>query len=385
MTFSQMAKTLVLCSVVLPACSSIHSEKIFQTEPDDWQMYGGGIGRTNSALKTISPPLTKLWEYNTGAGVSAYSGAIADSTFFVGTLIGEVHLIDIVTGKGIGSTDFGASIIGAPAVDKEIIYIPLSNSEIGLVAHNVRLAKNEWQVTLGSIESSPLLIGDKLLVTTLRGKLICLNKITGEQLWMFAVPPGNRMNMIHSSPATDGSLVFFGSDDGTLYAVDINDGKLRWKASMEGALMSSPSVSGGKVYIGSTGEWYRAFNAADGKIAWEKSLGANIAASQAVDDRHVYIGTTGRVFYCLNKDDGSVVWKYTANSLFNAAPFVAGEIVYIGCADKTLYAFRANTGELLWQLKTDGRIKTMPVAWKQFLIVMSEDDAVLGLTTENSK
>ena len=88
---------------------------------------------------------------------------------------------------------------------------------------------------------------------------------------------------------------------------------------------------------------------------------------------------TGHVFYCLNKDDGSVVWKYTAETLFNATPLVVGDIVYAGCADKMLYAFQSNTGQLVWQFKMNGRIKTMPVAWRGYLIVMSEDDVVVGL------
>jgi eukaryotic-like serine/threonine-protein kinase len=46
-------------------------------------------------------------------------------------------------------------------------------------------------------------------------------------------------------------VVYFGSGDKHLYAVDTNTGQERWKFKTEDGISSSPAVSGGVVYFGS--------------------------------------------------------------------------------------------------------------------------------------
>jgi outer membrane protein assembly factor BamB len=375
----------LICIIMLASCSYIQIEKTFHVRADDWQMYGGGENRSNVAQNKIQPPLTKLWEYNAGGGFSGYSVAIVDSTLFIGTLIGEVHLINLATGEKLGTTDFGTAIIGTPIPDEDVLYVPLAHDEMSIVAYNVRSGKNEWQQKMGDIETSPLLRDGKLFVTTLGGKLVCLNKTNGENVWTFTVPATGHSSMIHSSPASDGHAVFFGADNGSLYAVDINDGKLLWQTKTGGAVIASPSVIGGKVFFGSLDQTFYACDANTGTPVWKRALDASVVTAQAIDQQHVFVGTTGGSFYCMNKDDGTIVWKYTAKSVFNAAPIVTGDVVYAGCTDRTLYAFQANTGEVLWKLETEGRIKTMPVAWKEYLVVLTEDDVVMAFRPEGSK
>src|SRR5215213_4361049 len=54
-----------------------------------------------------------------------------------------------------------------------------------------------------------------------------------------------------SSPVVSGDMVFVGSTDGQLYAIDKTNGTQRWKFATQGPIASSPAVSGGLVYISS--------------------------------------------------------------------------------------------------------------------------------------
>ncbi|MDT9191305.1 MAG: PQQ-binding-like beta-propeller repeat protein, partial [Limnospira sp. PMC 894.15] len=65
-------------------------------------------------------------------------------------------------------------------------------------------------------------------------------------MWKFRTEDG-----IFSSPAVSGGVVYFGSYDNHLYAVDANTGQERWKFKTESVIFSSPAVSGGVVYFGS--------------------------------------------------------------------------------------------------------------------------------------
>jgi hypothetical protein len=60
---------------------------------------------------------------------------------------------------------------------------------------------------------------------------------------------------VRSSPtlSSDGSVVYVGSDDYSLYAINTNDGSKRWAFQTEGDVRTSPTLSsdGSVVYVGS--------------------------------------------------------------------------------------------------------------------------------------
>jgi outer membrane protein assembly factor BamB len=56
---------------------------------------------------------------------------------------------------------------------------------------------------------------------------------------------------VQSSPAKAGSVIYAGSNDGSLYAVDADTGELKWKFETGGPITSSPAVVDGVVYVGS--------------------------------------------------------------------------------------------------------------------------------------
>jgi outer membrane protein assembly factor BamB len=371
---------LLASTIALAGCSYLRLLQFPAPSADDWTMYGGTIGRTNTARHEIAPPLAPLWEYDASAGFGAASAAIAGSYLFVGNLEGDVHAIDIKTGKGAGSYDFGTALVGTPVIDGGEMYVALSRSDESLLAYNLFTGVIDWRAKLGDIESSPLLIGRRLYVTGVAGTLTCVETATGEAAWTYRLPQHVRTRTIRSSPASDGASIFFGADDGTVYAVRVNDGTLRWSAKTGGSVIASPSVALGKVYVGSLDNSFYAFGAETGSQIWKQPLGSRIYASQAVSDSSVYVGTAGRSMYRLDARSGAILWRASTGSVVNAAPLIAGSIVYVGCLDKTISAYSAATGELLWQYKTEGRIKSMPVASRDVLFVLAEDRSVLAFT-----
>jgi outer membrane protein assembly factor BamB len=46
-------------------------------------------------------------------------------------------------------------------------------------------------------------------------------------------------------------VVYFGSVDGAVYALEAGTGKLRWRYQTDGPVASSPVVADGVVYVGS--------------------------------------------------------------------------------------------------------------------------------------
>ena len=74
---------------------------------------------------------------------------------------------------------------------------------------------------------------------------------------------------VNSSPAVVQGVVYVGSADGTMYALDEGSGKALWRFRTGSRVVSSPAVSAGVVYFGSYDGNFYAVNTADGKLLWK--------------------------------------------------------------------------------------------------------------------
>ena len=95
--------------------------------------------------------------------------------------------------------------------------------------------------------SSPAIADGVVYIGSLDGRLYALDARTGEEKWSFKTD-----GRVYSSPAIAGSMVYFGSGDGRLYALDARTGQEKWRFKTDGGVNSSPAVAGGVVYFGST-------------------------------------------------------------------------------------------------------------------------------------
>lgn len=164
---------------------------------------------------------------------------------------------------------------------------------------------------------------------------------------------------IYSSPAIDSNgVVYVGSEDGNLYAVNPN-GTMKWKFPAVGT-PSCPSIGArGTVYIRSGSDLY-SINP-DGTLKWKYSIGLAFS-SPAIDSNGViYVGGGDWYLYAINPD-GTMKWKYKTGVVFSmpllSSPSIgASNTVYMASVDGNLYAITPS-GTLSWKYKMNG-IKTL--------------------------
>jgi outer membrane protein assembly factor BamB len=89
-------------------------------------------------------------------------------------------------------------------------------------------------------------VTDRLVVVGGRDKLVhAIDRATGTKKWTFPTRA-----KIDSSPVIVGDRVFIGSNDGNLYELGLNDGQERWKFNAGKPISAAPSVGEGVIVVG---------------------------------------------------------------------------------------------------------------------------------------
>jgi outer membrane protein assembly factor BamB len=149
----------------------------------------------------------------------------------------------------------------------------------------------------------------------------------------------------YSPPAVANGLVYVGSPNSGLYALDAATGALRWTALTPGTVSYSPAVANGVVYV-SAGAGLWALDATNGALRWTAHTSDEPRSSPAVANGVVYVGTKVSLD-ALDAATGALRWTAPIGSRVSS-PAVDNGVVYVSVDDGTLYAFDAATGSIRW-------------------------------------
>ncbi len=204
---------------------------------------------------------------------------------------------------------------------------------------------------------------------------------------------------IFGSAMLSEDVIYIGSDDGNLYALDAVGGELAWKFATQGIVRSTPAVDNGLVYFASDDGYLYAINAQDGQKVWSTDIGNFIEreiredlgnspaptgydyvqSSPVVADGIVYVGSTDGKVYALAADTGAVKWTFETKQKIRATPTVDNGVVYIGGWDTILYALDAQTGETRWVSPMGGQVQSKAAVGDGLVYCASRKASVIAV------
>ncbi|MGE6356340.1 PQQ-binding-like beta-propeller repeat protein [Flavobacterium sp. NPDC079362] len=185
---------------------------------------------------------------------------------------------------------------------------------------------------------------------------------------------------IFSSPIAQNGIVYIGSEDGFLYAIEEKSGNLKWKFKTNGAIHSSPSIFENIIYFGSFDGNYYAINTQNGKLIWKFKTGGEhwlgelgmwgmkpetqymedlwdfyLSSPVVYENRktsQVLFGSSDGNIYSLDAKTGILKWKFKTNGPVHGSPVIDKDKIYIGGWDATLYALNIESGKEIWRFAT---------------------------------
>jgi eukaryotic-like serine/threonine-protein kinase len=184
---------------------------------------------------------------------------------------------------------------------------------------------------------------------------------------------------IHSSPVIAGGILYVGSRDGNMYAIEESSGELLWSYKTRSWVDCCATVANGVVYFGSNDGTFNALNAKTGQKIWSFQGRYPIKSSAAVADGRVYFGGEDYSIYCLDTATGKKIWSKATGGPVSSSPVVAEGILYCGSVDGNLYALNAANGRQRLRVNTIKIVTSSPVVSGNNVYFASSDATVYAV------
>ena len=303
-----------------------------------WPRYGYDAARTRlfASGSTLDPPFRRGWTYR-GSALLEFPPVIRGDTLFVLNDSGVALAIDKLNGRVVWQRKVGTLSAASPAVGDGLVFLPLLSTVPGAT-------------------------------TPAQGRFVALSQETGRIVWSMNIPPGSE-----SSPLAWGQMLYFGDQDGTVYAIHASTGHVAWTYHASGAVKGGVAFADGVLYFADYDGRAYAVRASDGHQIWAVSTdgaddgfgSGNFYSTPAVAFGRVYIGNTDGYVYSFAQATGQLAWSTGTGAYVYSSPAVAnipglGPTVYIGSYDGNLYAFNARSGAVRWAHNAGGRISGSP-------------------------
>jgi len=174
--------------------------------------------------------------------------AIADGKTFAAGCDSTLHIIDIKSGKEIGSVMLNGQTGASAGLEGNLLYVGTMSKEVQAIQLNQ--PKAEWsyspEVRPSEFRASPAIASGIVVVGARDKRIHALEAATGKPLWSFLTG-----GWVDGSPVIASEKVISPSLDGTLYILDLKKGTLLQKIPLDGPLAGSPTLLGSKVLVAS--------------------------------------------------------------------------------------------------------------------------------------
>jgi outer membrane protein assembly factor BamB len=196
---------------------------------------------------------------------------------------------------------------------------------------------------------------------------------------------------IKSSPAIDNGLVFIGSADANVYAVDLENGNKVWAYPTGDAVEATPCVVDGGVFVGSSDGFLYALDANTGELKFKYKTDSQILGAanwtRSPDGRStwVLVGSYDNILYCVDSANGRLMWKYETDNYINGSPAVGQGIVAFGGCDAKIHIVSLSDGSEIKQIDSGSFIAASAAIFEGRVYVGNYDNVFLSADIASGK
>lgn len=236
------------------------------------------------------------------------------------------------------------------------LYVLRDNGRTGtsqkriLIAIDAKSGTNLWRSETDHGVDGPVVAADGTVI--LQGDddaVYALNPDNGRLVWKASIPEGS----IHAPVLSADGAVLIGGDRGTLYAINPSTGARRWQASVPGAyrLRTTTVAANGSMYVGfetSSGNYgIQAIDESGKALSWLFNYrnGDSYLGDAALSANGVLYCAFGTNVVAIDTSTGTKAWEAGVGTRVVPSPIISPDgTVLIVTADGFIHAFQGDSG-----------------------------------------
>jgi outer membrane protein assembly factor BamB len=306
----------------------------------------------------------EIWRLETG-GVIVSPAHLYNGILYFGSYDRNLYAVK-KNGNLLWKFPATDAIVSEPKVLDNGKLVVFGSKDTNLYAVTADKGELKWKFAAGGyIDDSITVHEDIVYFGSWDYRLHAVDK-NGNKLWDFKTN-----GMIGSQPIVHNETLYFTSGDHNLYALSL-DGKEKWRFKAAGPLRTVAAKDDLVLCISRDNHVYALTE--DGNLRWKFKTGEMLAKSLAIEDGMVLVGGCDNNFYCLDLD-GHVLWKFSVKSIIVPPAITYKDSIFFGCEDCHLYKLDLD-GNLIWKFQTSlsypatydveslRREKSVEVVWK---------------------
>lgn len=205
------------------------------------------------------------WQYTADDSLQC-TPTVAGHRGFLAGCDGKLHIVDLDLGKGIATVEIGEPTLSTPAVMGQSVYFGTMGERFRAVdwveqrvawtydRHGNQPMLSSAALAIRRIPRDPT-VADTVKREPLyegvavfggrNGEVHAVRQSDGQEMWSYRT-----RGAVDSSPVVVGDRVFVSSADGRIYALDMRNGENVWRYEAGGQFLASPAVAQGRLVIG---------------------------------------------------------------------------------------------------------------------------------------
>jgi outer membrane protein assembly factor BamB len=334
---------------------------------------------------------------------------------------GYIYLVNRISGAIKWRFKTGVNSFLQPLAEKEAVYV--AGDDNNIYAVNAVSGKTRWKQGLYS-EIERLRIGRKALYALDNNKrLYSIDKDNGRINWSHKVE-GNvndiavmqmldreviillidskkiqalfdngteRLsdikipNLASSYIAVDNQMLFFGSEDGNLYAIELIASEkrfaVRWQAQLEKRLTGSPVLYNDSIFSVSTDSEIIGIDKASGLLRWRHKLKGAVRPHLAASSGLIFTVLNEQSIYAIDISLNKIVWQFDAKGRLTGSPVIYNDSVFASSDSGNIYDIDIKDGFVHRELKIEDGIASQISLEGNSLFCISREGNLYALST----
>lgn len=234
--------------------------------------------------------------------------AIADHKVIAKTIDGNLFAFDLARGEKLWVADHGSPNLilkasSSPVVMDKLVLVGFSDGRLDAV--DIKTGHVVWQRSIAyatgssdverlvDIDADPIIQGTTVYLATYQGYVGAMNLTDGQFIW-------NKPASIYKNVILHHDTLYMVDSDDVIWAIDANNGQVRWKQlALKAHGLTEPVLIGQDLVVGDKTGYVHLIATQNGAMIARTSLNSPINISPAVSGRFLYVITANGKLTCL--------------------------------------------------------------------------------------